>query len=251
MTAVQDRRTEPRPTVLEAEGLVRRFGGLTAVAGVSFMLRQKEVLGVIGPNGAGKSTTFDLLSGFRRPHNGTLKVFGKVVTGHSPRAIARQGLVRTFQHNAVVKDISVCDNILIGTLKAVRGARERDKLVCETAELVGLSEHLTEMARRLPHGKQRLLSIAIALASRPRILCLDEPLTGLNPVEAARTVEIIRQIRDQYGTSILFVEHNIRAVMSLCDRIIVLNYGKVLAEGTPEEVSGDKRVIDAYLGSAR
>ena|ERR1700730_11221773 len=111
--------------------------------------------------------------------------------------------------------------------------------------------HLTEMARRLPHGKQRLLSIALALASRPRILCLDEPLTGLNPVEAARTVEIIRQIRDQYGTSILFVEHNVRAVMSLCDRIIVLNYGKVLAEGTPEEVSGDKRVIDAYLGSAR
>jgi branched-chain amino acid transport system ATP-binding protein len=250
MTAAIDQ-SQSRPKVLEAEGLVRRFGGLIAVAGVSFALRQKEVLGLIGPNGAGKSTTFDLLSGFRRPHDGTIKLFGKVVTGHSPRTIARQGLVRTFQHDAFIKDISVGDNILIGTVKAVHGARERDKLVCQTAQLVGLSEHLTEMARRLPHGKQRLLSIAIAFAARPRILCLDEPLTGLNAVEAARTVEIIRQMRDQYGTSILFVEHNIRAVMSLCDRIVVLNYGQVLAEGTPEEVRSDKRVIDAYLGSAR
>lgn len=250
MTAIIGQR-KSRPKVLEAEGLVRQFGGLTAVAGVSFALQHKEVLGLIGPNGAGKSTTFDLISGFRRPNAGTIRLFGRVVTRHSPSAIARQGLVRTFQHDAFVKDISVGDNILIGTLKAVHGARERDSLVRQTAQLVGLSEHLTDMARRLPHGKQRLLSIAIGLATRPAILCLDEPLTGLNPVEAARTVEIIRQMRDQHGISILFVEHNIRAVMSLCDRIVVLNYGQVLAEGTPEQVRNDKRVIDAYLGSAQ
>jgi branched-chain amino acid transport system ATP-binding protein len=250
MKATLERR-ELRPAVLEAEGLVRRYGGLTAVANVSFVLRHGEVLGLIGPNGAGKSTTFDLLSGFRRLHGGSLRLFGKVVTGQSPRAIARHGLVRTFQHDGLVRDISVYDNILIGTLKAVRGWRERDKLVRETAGIVGLSDQLEDVARSLPHGKQRLLSIAIAFAARPRILCLDEPLTGLNPVEASRTVEIIRLIRDQYGTSILFVEHNIRAVMSLCDRIVVLHYGQVLAEGTPEEVSCDTRVIEAYLGSAR
>ena len=250
MSATLDR-AGAQAVVLEANELVRRFGGLIAVANVSFALRGGEVLGLIGPNGAGKSTTFDLISGFRRLHGGTIKLFGNVVTGHSPRTMARYGLVRTFQHDGFVRDISVYDNILIGTLKTARGWRERDKLVGETADIVGLSDHLEDTAQSLPHGKQRLLSIAIAFAARPRILCLDEPLTGLNPVEAIRTVEIIRLIRDQYGTSILFVEHNIRAVMSLCDRIVVLNYGQVLAEGTPEEVSCNSRVIEAYLGSKR
>ncbi len=235
--------------VLEAQGLVRRFGGLVAVAGVSFVLREREILGLIGPNGAGKSTTFDLISGFRRLHEGSLTLFGKNVTGRGPRAISRHGLVRTFQHESLIRDMTVHDNILIGALKSVRGRKARDARVAETATVVGLADALRERAEVLPHGRQRLLSIGIALAARPRILCLDEPLTGLNAVEIRTTLELIRGIHDRHGTSIIFVEHNIRAVMALCHRIVVLNYGEVLAEGTPEAVSRDPSVIEAYLGA--
>ena len=237
--------------LLKADSLTRRFGGLTAVSQLSFELYPGEILGLIGPNGAGKSTTFNLISGFYAPNAGRLYFGGRDVTGESPAKISRRGLVRTFQHASLLGDMTVYDNILVGTVHAVRRGAARDRRVRETAEMLGLADVLDEPAGRLPHGLQRMVSIAIAFATRPVVLCLDEPLTGLNQTEVAGALAVVRRIRDEFGTAILFVEHNMRAVMQTCDRIVVLNHGEMLAEGTPQQISQDERVITAYLGRRR
>lgn len=158
------------------------------------------------------------------------------------------GLVRTFQHNSLLGELSVYDNILIGCYASIRDNAARDQRVRETADLVGLTPLLDEEGRNLPHGHQRLLSIAIAFASRPRLLCLDEPLTGLNGQEMMHALNVVRRIRDEFNTTILLVDHNMRAVMQLFGRIVVLNFGEKLAEGTPQEISSHPAVIRAYLG---
>ena len=237
--------------VLRAEGLERRFGGLTAVSDFSFELRQGEILGLIGPNGAGKSTTFNLISGFIRPSSGRLTVMGRDVTGASAMTISRMGLVRTFQHNSLLTEMSVLDNILVGASHRHRGHDRRMKKLHEVAAMTGLANHLATVAGNLPHGLQRMLSIAIALAAEPRILCLDEPLTGLQGAEVGAALDLFEELRKTHGLSILLVEHNMRAVMRACDRLVVLNYGRLLAEGTPEAVSRDPAVIEAYLGTRR
>ena len=237
--------------VLRAERLEKRFGGLTAVSDFSFDLREGEILGLIGPNGAGKSTTFNLISGFIRPSSGRLVVMGHDVTGASVRRICQLGLVRTFQHNSLLSEMSVTDNILIGTYRHLRGHERRMEKVHEVAEMTGLSEHLEAIAGNLPHGLQRMLSIAIALAAEPRILCLDEPLTGLQGAEVGAALDLFETLRSAHGLTILLVEHNMRAVMRACDRVLVLNYGRLLAEGSPEAVSRDEAVIEAYLGRGR
>ncbi|MBC7138889.1 MAG: ABC transporter ATP-binding protein [Defluviimonas sp.] len=237
--------------ILRAERLERRFGGLTAVSDFSFELRAGEILGLIGPNGAGKSTTFNLISGFIRPSGGRLVVMGRDVTGASATTISRMGLVRTFQHDSLLSEMSVVDNILVGASHRQRGHEKRMEKVREVAAMTGLADHLDTIAGNLPHGLQRMLSIAIALAAEPRILCLDEPLTGLQGAEVGAALDLFERLRTAHGLTILLVEHNMRAVMRACDRLIVLNYGRLLAEGSPEEVSRNEAVIEAYLGRKR
>jgi branched-chain amino acid transport system ATP-binding protein len=234
--------------LLVAERISRRFGGLLAVSDFSFEIRAGEVLGLIGPNGAGKSTTFNVISGFYKPSSGRLTFQGTDITGLSAATISRRGLVRTFQHGSLLREMSVHDNILIGTLRAVRDNRAREQRVRETAELLGLGPMLGAIAGSLPHGHQRMLSIAIAFAARPKLLCLDEPLTGLNSTEIRAALETIARIRDEHATTIMLVDHNMRAVMRICDRIVVMNHGQKLAEGTPAEIRNNPEVIRAYLG---
>ena len=236
--------------LLRAEGLTRRFGGLLAVSDLHFSINRGEILGLIGPNGAGKSTTFNLISGFYPLTSGKLFVDEREVTGAKPAEIARLGITRTFQHGSLMRGMSVRDNILVGAIGSLPkgSARERQARVEETAALLGLSAHLDEMAGTLPHGLQRLVSIAIGFATRPRLLCLDEPLTGLNQTEVVRTLDVFARIREEFGCSILLVEHNMKAVMQICDRIVVLHHGQLLATGSPQEVRNNPTVISAYLG---
>ena len=234
--------------LLITKGLTRKFGGLVAVSNLDLEIRPREILGLIGPNGAGKSTTFNLISGFYKPTSGKLFIFGENCTGKSPLTISRLGLVRTFQHGSLMRSMTVSDNILLGTIHGIKGAAKRRERVAETAEMLGLTSYLSDEAGNLPHGLQRLVSIGIAFAARPRLLCLDEPLTGLNQTEVANTLTVLGRIRDEFNCSVLLVEHNMKAVMRVCDRIVVLHHGQHLATGTPSEIRVDKKVIDAYLG---
>lgn len=234
--------------LLQTTGLTRRFGGLVAVNDVDFEILPGEILGLIGPNGAGKSTTFNLISGFYKPSSGSLSIFGRDCTGKSSMAISRMGLVRTFQHGSLMPSMTVRDNILLGTLHSVSGRTARRMRAQETAEMLGLTTFLDEPAGTLPHGIQRLVSIGIAFAARPRLLCLDEPLTGLNQTEVTETLSMLERIRDNFNCSVLLVEHNMKAVMKVCDRIVVLHHGEVLATGSPTEIRSNQDVINAYLG---
>lgn len=242
--------TASNAPLLQTAGLTRRFGGLTAVSELDLQIRPGEILGLIGPNGAGKSTTFNLISGFIKPSAGRLLVFGQDSTGRSPVFVSRLGLVRTFQHGSLMPSMTVRDNILLGAIHALSGVRrwQRAARVEETASILGLTGYLDMVAGSLSHGLQRLVSIGIAFAARPKLLCLDEPLTGLNQTEVAATLKVFQLIRREFDCSILLVEHNMKAVMAVCDRIVVLHHGKHLATGTPAEIRADDNVISAYLG---
>ncbi len=238
-------------TLLKVEKMTRRFGGLTAVSDLSFEVRRGEILGLIGPNGAGKSTTFNVVSGFYRASEGRLTFDGQDITAMKPAQVCQLGLVRTFQHDSYLREMTVHDNLLIATFSQIKSRAEREKRVQETAELLKLTDHMDELAGSLPHGLQRMVGIGIAFATRPKLLCLDEPLTGLNGTEVRGTLDIFRRIRDEYGTTILLVEHNMKAVMEICDRIVVLDYGVFLATGTPQEIKENPAVISAYLGKRK
>ncbi|MEZ5739711.1 MAG: ABC transporter ATP-binding protein [Burkholderiaceae bacterium] len=238
-------------TLLRADGISRHFGGNVAVSKLSFEIRSGEIVGLIGPNGAGKSTTFNVISGFLAPTTGRLSFLGRDITSSSATVISRMGLVRTFQHNSLLSDMSVYDNLLVAAMQQLGSKTARDARVRETASLTNLDDCLHDLAGSLPHGRQRMLSIAIAMTTRPRLLCLDEPLTGLQGQEVARALALFEQLRSEQGVTILLVEHNMRAVMRVCDRILVLDHGELLAEGTPAEVSANQAVIDAYLGAPK
>ncbi|SAL01801.1 branched chain amino acid ABC transporter ATPase [Caballeronia calidae] len=242
---------EGNAVLLQTTNVTRRFAGLVAVADLNLTVCEGEILGLIGPNGAGKSTTFNLISGFLKPSSGRLEIFGKDCTRKSPTEISRMGLVRTFQHGSYMRSMTVRDNILLGTIHWLSGASsaQRQQRVAESADILGLTSHLDRVAGSLPHGIQRLVSIALALATRPRLLCLDEPLTGLNETEVASTLNALRTIRERFGCTILLVEHNMKAVMALCDRIVVLHHGQQLATGSPSQIRLNEKVIAAYLGS--
>jgi len=238
--------SDPAP-ILELDRVTKRFGGLTAVSSASFTVRAGEILGIIGPNGAGKTTLFNVISGYYRPESGRVLFAGQDVTGQPPHAICRLGLTRTFQLVKPFGNLSVIDNVMIGALTrlpTVSSARmEAERVV----EMCGLAAHAGGHARTLPIGLRKRLEVARALATRPRLLLLDEVMAGLNPTELAGIIELIRRLHAD-GLTLIVIEHIMAAMMRLAQRIVVLHHGEVIAEGAPAAITQDRRVVDAYLG---
>ncbi len=249
-------------SLLEVRTLVKRFGGLLAVNDVDLDVEAGEIRGIIGPNGAGKTTLFNVISGALPPSSGTIRFNSESIGGKKPSHIARAGLVRTFQRNAMFPTYSVLNNVMLARhtqikenlFKAVLGtdrAEERRNLKRsrEIIEFLELTPHVDEQAQNLSHGHQRILGIAIALAAEPKLIMLDEPVAGMNPTENAVVTDHIRRLRDEWDITVILVEHDMRTVMGICERITVLNFGQKLMEGLPGEVAENPEVIEAYLGS--
>ncbi len=251
--------------MLETKNLTKNFKGVQAVYDLDLNVNEGEIVGIIGPNGAGKTTVFNLITGYLQPTRGEVIFNGRDITGQKPHVIAMHGIVRTFQLDRIFHNFSILQNVLtasylnagIGLWGAAlnsSGYRRKNRDTLEYAgkilKFVRLDDKKDEIARNLPHGHQKLLGIAIALAANPKVLLLDEPLGGMNPAEVDGTLEIIREIRRQ-GTAIVLVEHDMQAVMKTCDRIVVLNFGVVIARGLPEEVQKNQEVIQAYLGTKK
>ena len=233
--------------MLTLERVTKRFGGLTAVREVSLHVRQGDLLGIIGPNGAGKTTLFNVISGYYRPDGGRVVFAGRDMAGLPPHVICRLGLTRTFQLVKPFGNLSVVDNAMIGALTrlpSVSAARLEAERVIETC---GLAPHAAARARALPIGLRKRLEVARALATRPRLLLLDEAMAGLNPSELVGLIELIRRLHAD-GVTLIVIEHIMAAMMRLARRIVVLHHGEAIAEGTPGEIASDRRVIDAYLG---
>jgi branched-chain amino acid transport system ATP-binding protein len=250
------------PPLLSVEGLTKRFGGLAALTDVSFQVAEHEVLGVIGPNGAGKSTLLNVISGVYQPTRGRVVFADTDLTGHKPHDVARAGIGHTFQSSLLFHQLPVVDNVFIAShlhyqsptwqrvLRLPTAKREEAALrqrAEEVLERVGLGPLKLELTKNLPHGHQRILGVAIALCTRPRVLLLDEPFTGMNRNETQTMMGLIRGVRED-GVTIVLIEHNMEAMMALADRLVVLDHGIKLAEGLPDEIRANARVIEAYLG---
>ncbi|HEM6277093.1 TPA: ABC transporter ATP-binding protein [Streptococcus suis] len=249
--------------LLEVKDLTKNFGGLTAVGDVTMELHEGELVGLIGPNGAGKTTLFNLLTGVYEPSEGTISLAGTILNGKAPSKIASLGLGRTFQNIRLFKNMTVLENVLIGLgnygksevfasffrLPAFYKNEEALKTkAIELLKIFDLDGDADTLAKNLPYGQQRRLEIVRALATEPKILFLDEPAAGMNPQETAELTQLIRKIKEEFGITIILIEHDMSLVMEVTERIYVLEYGRLIAHGTPEEIRNNKRVIEAYLG---
>jgi len=255
----------PGEVVLSVEHVAVNFDGLVAISDLSFSVCSGEIVGLIGPNGAGKTTAFNVFTGYLKPKQGEVRYRGTLLNGLAPHEIAALGLVRTFQRTSIFHHNSVFENVLTGlhrrgrsrlwdTLLALPREKAAERELAENAyeilRFVGLEQRAAEMAGTLPYGEQRLLGIALALAAQPSMLLLDEPVSGMNPSETARVMKLVETIRASRIT-ILLVEHDMPMVMQVSDRLVVLNYGRIIAEGTPAAIQSNPDVIRAYLGEGR
>jgi len=249
--------------LLQVHNLTVYFGGLRAVHDFNLVIEPGQIRGLIGPNGAGKTTTFNLITGIHQPTEGTITLDGQNVVGFEPHQIAAMGIARTFQNLRLWRHMTAIEHVKLarysqlsyglvgaffGTSKRLREEAETEAIAIRLLDMMGIGRFANEIVTNLPYGVQRKLEMARALAASPKLLLLDEPTAGMNPEELREMVQVIRQIRDKLGLAIFLIEHRMRVVMELCERIQVLDFGQTIAEGTPEEIRNNPRVIDAYLG---
>ncbi len=234
-------------SLLEVKNVSKLFGGLAASSDVSFTIQKGEILGLIGPNGAGKTTLFNIVDGFYAPTKGQVLFKGQVISGLKPHQICKLGIARTFQVVKPLQRMSVLDNVIASAFLRAKNKTEAVKIALETIQFTGLYEDRDMISRGLPLGKRKKLEIARALATQPELLLLDESFAGLNHSELNDSIEIIKNIKAR-GITIMIIEHHMKVIMSISDRIVVINYGQRIAEGTPQEIRNNPLVVEAYLG---
>ena len=237
-------------SLLEVKDVSMFFGGLAAISNVSFSIQKGEILGLIGPNGAGKTTMFNVVNGFYNPTKGGVYFKDKKISGYKPYQICRLGIARTFQVVKPLQRMSVLDNVIASAFLRVKSRAQAEERAIETIKFAGLYDDRNVISKGLPLGKRKKLEIARALATQPEMILLDESFAGLNPSELDDSIGIIKKIKDR-GITIMIIEHHMKVIMSISDRIVVLNYGEKIAEGTPHEIGSNPLVVEAYLGEAQ